>query len=224
MNTAIVGIDLFPQPHDTLGDKVRRAGQARALVTFAKKVEDAAKADLSAEVEAESARTGTGFSAKVDGIRASLSDPQAKPRVDDREAFEEWWIGKGYEYAYNDRVEVHSPRAAALALGVIGNPVFEDDDATLAAAARDLAACLTVVTEYVLPANALDSLTENGTCTATDDGLVEIATGELVPGVVCARARPVLSIVPDKAAKARDAQIVASFFGVDPAALEGGAA
>ncbi len=211
MSSDIVGINLQPSEADNLADRIRRAGQARALTTFAKQVEEAAKADLRAEVDAEAERTGTGFSAKVDGIRASLSDPQPKPHVTDVEAFHAWWVEQGLENEATDVVEVmdHGRVAAVLRLYVEQEEILDTDWLGLLDA-------LVVRTEYVLPAKPVDTLTASGRCVATDSGLRDVETGELVPGVDCHRGDPVLSVTPDTAAKARDGAVVRSYFGFTP--------
>ena len=208
--TSIVGIDLHPRPTDDLAAKVRRAGQARALTTFAKDVEDAAKKDLRAAIDVEAERTGTGFSAKVDGIRATLSDPQWKPSVTDVGAFDAWWIDQGLENEAVTRVGVvdHAKAAELLEMVVTrrGNRLE----------LAELVGAFTVTTEYRLPTKPCEWLMEAGRAVVTDVGLMDTSTGELIPGVEVRRSAPVLSVVPDKAAKARDAAVIRSYFGVTP--------
>lgn len=203
-STAIVGIDLERRDDDQLGDKVRRAGQAKALVSFAQEVEAAAKRDLKREVDAEAARTGTGFSAKVDGVRATLSDPQPKPYVEDQEAFEDWWEASGFAFEVTWQVIVNDHEACARAV----------------MAGEDPTDFLNLKRVMLLPENALDSLTASH-FVVVDDGIVDTTTGEHVPGVSCRIAKPTLSVTPDKAAKARDRAVIASWFGM-PVEIGGG--
>lgn len=212
-----VSIDLVAHTGETLADKVRRAGQARALAELAKDVETAAKDDLQTEVDAEARRTGAGFSAKVDGIRASLSDPQNKPHVTDHDAFAQWWVGQGMEHDTSVRVDIFDHELAAQLLAMLAHR--SGNRLELAELAKD---AMTSRNECVLPAKPMDQLTETGRCVATEDGLIDTHTGELVPGVGCTTARQTLSITPDKSAKARDAAMIRSYFGI-PAELGGGA-
>lgn len=204
-STAIVGIDLEPVTGEDLAAKVRRAGQAKALVSFAQDVEAAAKRDLKREVDAEAARTGTGFSAKVDGVRATLSDPQPKPYVEDAEAFEVWWVANDFRFDEARQVRVIDHDACAQA-------ILNGEDPT---------EFLSIKYETLLPDNPLDSLTASHFVVA-DDGIVDTTTGEHVPGVSCRIGKPTLSVTPDKQAKQRDRAVIASYFGM-PAELGGGA-
>lgn len=225
MSADLVGIDLFPRPKtDTLADKVRRSAQARALVAFAKKVQDHADEDLHRDVKLVSEATGSGgFSKRVDGVRASLTDPQPKPRVTDSDEFGAWWVEQDLDHSIRFAVEVTDHGRAASAVGALnGDDPERHNYLTPADAVNVLLSCLAVRTEVILPENAVDSLTESGRCVATDDGLVDLTTGEPVPGVSCFRAKQVLSVTPDKASKKRNERIVADYFGVDPAALERG--
>ena len=218
--TALVGIDLHPRATDDLAAKVRRAGQARALTTFAKDVEDAAKKDLRAAIDIEAERTGTGFSAKVDGIRATLSDPQWKPSVTDVEAFQAWWVAAGLEFEEVDRLVVTDPALAVRSLTAYSNLRAENDppaDVLLLSCLTALAESLSVEHEVRLPAKPCEWLMESGRAVVTDAGLMDTSTGELIPGVEVRRSAPVLSVVPDKAAKARDAAVIRSYFGWTPA-------
>lgn len=223
-STEIVGINLAPQPGEALDDKVRRAGQAKALVTFAQDVEKAARADLQREVDHVAALTGTGFSAKVDGIRATLTDPQPKPRITDQDAFAAWWVEQGFEHTTREYVEVTDHAVAAAILRAVEDRAFGSDPNDAANGLVELAGCLTVRREVLLPANPLGQLVKSGRCIVRGKGdghdepwwdFMDVETGELVPGVdVTPPADPVLQVTPDKDAKARYAAVIRSFFGM----------
>lgn len=234
MSTDLVGIDLVPRPTDTIGDRIRRAGQAKALLDFATTVNDATRAALRKDVDALAEATGGGgFTKKVHGIRTTLTDPKAKAHVADAEAFGAWLKARtNVEVETAERVEVHSPRTAAIALRVIDEPTFAEDFETLAAAARDLAASLKVTTDTILPGDVIGHLLagkHEGPPVLIDEDerlvWVDIADGTTheVPGTyVTPPANPQMQVVPDDDAKSRDLTMVMSFFGVDPAALERG--
>ncbi|MFA9432914.1 MULTISPECIES: hypothetical protein [unclassified Egicoccus] len=221
----VVGLDIIARPGEALDEKVRRAGQAKALTTFAKEIEDAAREDLQAEVEQVAALTGTGFSAKVDGIRATLTDPQPRPRIADQDAFDAWWAAQGLEHEVRETLDIdnHAFRwiMAMREQFAADAPESGADYAIPADEFHNLIfGAITPSLERVLPAKPLDHLIESGRAVIRgnrDDGyvLLDPSTGEAIPGVdVDPPSKPVLQVVPDKQAKARDAAIVRSFFGL----------
>ena len=226
---ALVGLDLNIDQPATLADKIRRAGQTRALLDFVKDLDGLVRADLEAEAKADTDRAGGGgFTRKVDGVQATVTDPKPKPHVTDPDAFEQWWVDAGLEHETRDRVEAHDHELATHYLaGILGaaaeedDPEIEDPEVNWRSLARMLADCLDHRTEYVLPEKPLDRLTEAGRAVATDNGLIDTETGEAVPGVECSRAAAQLRVTPDKEAKARDRALVASYFGL-PAQLPSG--
>ena len=208
---ALVGLDLNIDQPATLADKIRRAGQTRALLDFVKDLDGLVRRDLEAEAKGDTERAGGGgFTRKVDGVQAVVTDPKPKPHVTDPDTFEQWWVNAGLEHETRERVHVTDHDTLIYALR---------EATTLH---RDaMMQVVEIVTEYVLPEKPLDRLTESGRAVATDNGLIDTETGEAVPGVECSRAAAQLRVTPDKEAKARDRALVASYFGL-PAQLPSG--
>lgn len=210
--TDVVGLDLRIDPDLSLADKVRRAGQARAIVAFAKDLEAHAKTELETAARADVKEAGGGgFSRTVDGVRATVSDPQPRPHVTDEAAFVTWLL----EHTDVDVQTVE--RVEVVDQGIALQVLYDSDDPPHEWVHK----AFRVVTEYRLPEKVLDTLVESGRCIAKDAGLIDPTTGETVPGVECSRAASTLSVTPSKQAKARDRAIVASFFNL-PAELPSG--
>lgn len=218
-STDVVGIDLRIDEQLPIADLIRRAGQARAVVAFAKDLEAHVKAELETAARADVKEAGGGgFSRTVDGVRATVSDPQPKPHIVDEDEFATWLLEHtDLDVQVVERVEVIDQVRA-----IEGVALVEAGD--LMAGAVKLRDSLKIVTEYRLPEKVLDTLIDSGRCIAKDAGLIDPTTGEMVPGVECSRAASTLSVTPSKQAKARDRAVVASFFGLPAQLPSGGAA
>lgn len=208
-------LELFTgSPDDTLASRMRACIQAEALEGLVKDAKRHVRVALEDAVDQQSEVTGTSFTAKVDGWSAQFTDPQPKPSVTDHEAFAGWWVGEGLEHRTVERVEVvDHPRAVSLMLALDGEDPGD---------VYELADCFMVVTEHVLPDKPLDLLTAPR-FKATDDGLVDTDTGEMVPGVECFRSARQLRLVPkDKRVRLEAKREVGVRLGVRPELLDGG--
>lgn len=223
-DNALVGLDLN-LGEGSIAAKITRAGQARALKDFAAEIDRIARADLEAEAHHDSAQAGGGgWTRKVDGVQAVLTDPQPKPHVTDSAAFEQWWVEAGLEHETVERVEVVDHAKAAAALTWRERNRDDPRPVDLTGLLDGLEDACKVVTDTVLPEKPLDRLLDTGRAVASDAGLIDTQTGEAVPGVECTRQNAQLRVTPDKQAKARNRAIVASYFGLPAELPEGGAA
>lgn len=215
-------MEIWGTGDDTLAERTRAVARGTVLVDVVKGLQDQAREALRQAVEAESERTGTAFTARLDGVTALLTDPQPKPRVADHGAFAGWFADAYPDDVQKvDRVEVLSPRGAVKVLSVIESPIFAEDTPTLAAAAVDLAACLSVTTEVLLPEKALDLAYDRGRLHVTDDHVIDVTTGEPVPGLAVSRAKPVLQVKLDKQARVAAGRQVREAMGI-PVEVETG--
>lgn len=194
-----MNIELYTEPADLAG-RIRRAGQAKALYDLAKDLYENERAILKRVAELENDRTGTGFSHTVGGVRATLSDPQPKPHVTDKYLFVGWLVNAGVDVQWTERVEVTDHRELAKILG----DWYQDRTSLLEEEVAGCFECLKIALSPALPADPFKALLESGRCFATDDGLIDTETGEIVPGVECTRAAQTITVNPSKGSKARD--------------------
>ena len=105
---------LFHGRGETLADRMRAAVQAEGLEALVKDAKTQVRTALADAVTDESERTGTQFTAKLDGWSAQWTDPDPKPSVTDREAFGEWaWHNAPYKVPETDVLIVKDEQAAA---------------------------------------------------------------------------------------------------------------
>ena len=231
MNTQTTDLILFHGRGETLADRMRAAVQAEGLEALVKDAKTHVRTALADAVTDESERTGTQFTAKLDGWSAQWTDPDPKPQVSDREAFAEWaWKNAPYDVPELDVLVVHDEQRAAMALTWLGNSITEGDPPEMV---RDKVDALFEVLEpgyeYALPADPFAPLIDSGRCKIIgnpDDGyqLVDTDTGETVPGVKVTRQKPTLRLVPKgKAQRQAAKRDVAEVLGIDQAALGGDA-
>jgi hypothetical protein len=207
---------------DTLADRMRAVARGTVVVDVVKGLLDDARQSLREAADAEQERTGTAFTARLDGVTALVTDPQPKPRVVDQGAFAAW-----FAEAYPDdvqtveRVEVIDHAQAAGALAALDDDGPERDVyVTPADAVEALIEAIKVVTETVLPEKALDLAHDRGRLHVTDDAVIDVATGEHVPGLTVTKATPTLQVRLDKHARAEATRQVRDVLGI-PAELGG---
>jgi hypothetical protein len=210
--SGLVHVDLVPSHGEPIAAKIVRAGQARALRDFAEEVEAHAKQDLIDAAQADiEAAGGGGFSRTIDGVRATLSDPQLKPKIVDQPTFGDWWAAKGFPHDVTARVEIVDQATATQLLKAVHDGTITDPTQAL----NDLAETLRATINVTPPDDALDILTSSGAFTTDQAGLIDTTTGEIVPGVACHRARQTLSVTPDKSAKARNRHAILNALGLE---------
>jgi hypothetical protein len=209
-------LELFTGEGETLGDRMRAAVQAEGLEALVKDAKAHVRTALQDAVDAESERTGTSFTSKLDGWSAQMTDPDPKPQVTDRQAFGDWArLSTSLPIEVSDRVVVLDHEAAMELIELI--VTRGGNRQTLA----DLAGTsLGIEEDYLLPADPITPLIDSDRCriiATNDDGwiLVDTKTGEKVPGVTVTRARPTLRLVPKgKAQRAKAKRDVAELLGV----------
>lgn len=211
-------LELFVGPGETLGDRMRAAVQAEGIEALVKDAKKHVRTALADAVTEESERTGTSFTAKLDGWSAQWTDPDPKPQIIDREAFGEWSSADKYV-----ALAVSDTRGL---LGLIAAAEAHRDNK--AVPVDDLRSCLTTATEYLLPEDPFTPLIDSGRCKihgTPDDGylLVDTETGEQVPGTTVTRADPQLRLVPKgKAQRQAAKREVADRLGIAAELLEEG--
>lgn len=193
---------------DTLADRVRAVARGTVVLDVVKALQDEARTSLREAVDQESARTGTAFTARLDGVTALVTDPQPRPRVTDEAAFAAWF-GEAYgeDVQRVQRVEVIDQARAVHALVYIGQG---DPDECVA----ELEASLKLVDETVLPAKALDLAVDRARIHVTGDACIDVMTGEHVPGTTVTTGQPVLQVKLDRAARARATAEVRAVLGL----------
>ena len=232
MTTQTTDLVLFAGPGETLADIMRAAVQAEGLEALVKDAKTQVRSALADAVTVESERTGTQFTAKLDGWSAQWTDPDPKPSVTDPETFGEWaWHNAPYKVPETDVLIIKDEQAAAQVLSDLGNHVTEQSPLpSIVKAVKRLFDEMEPGYEYVLPADPFTPLIDSGRCKIVGAGydgyaLIDTDTGETVPGVTVTRARPQLRLVPkgkpQRQAAKRD---VAEVLGINPAALDGGPA
>ena len=219
-------LDELRERPDTIRDAIERAARIDTMRDWLGELRDNLRngyVDATARVIEET--TGGSFNAPSKGVgTAYRTQPQPTPRVDDAEAFGEWYVGTllgrdGGEQPREHLVRFDDHVARRL--------VAECDSADLLAFLDvradqgDRAACalladvISVDVEWLGCEGALEALIK-GDAHTLDDGrprvvvnpsaltCVDRATGERVPGVDVTPARPgVLTIKPDTAFKKR---------------------
>lgn len=200
---------------DTLADRMRAVARGTVVVDVVKGLLDDARSALQDSANEEEARTGARFTARLDGVTALITDPQPKPQVTDHEAFA-GWFADAYpdEVEHVARVEVVDQWAAALIL-----TRHEEVDPVLSLEALENA--LTVVYETVLPEKALDLAYDRGRLHVTDEHVIDVETGEQVPGLTVSKAASRLQVRLDKHARAEAQREVRRVLGI-PAEVGGG--
>jgi hypothetical protein len=187
---------------NTLDERMRAVAQGTVLVDVIKALLGEARTALEDSVRQVSEQTGTAFTARKSGVTALVTDPQPKPRVTDPQAFGEWcWHNAPAAYLKverRERVEVVDHAGAAAAIDAL----VGDTDAVDATTVLDLIGALAIRTEYVLPSDPFTPLIDKGRVVVTPDGVVDVETGEEVPGTTVTVARATLQVRLDKAAKA----------------------
>lgn len=210
-------LELYGQG-DTLADRMRAVARGTVVVDVVKGLLDEARESLKEAADQEQDRTGTAFTARLDGVTALVTDPQPKPRVVDSTAFAGWFAD-----AYPDdvqmveRVEVVDQAAAVdLTWLLLGNSGNRRD-------LRELAEkSLQVTAEVLLPEKALDLAVDRARLHVTADACIDVVTGEHVPGLTVSQAKPVLQVRLDKSARAAATRQVRDVLGI-PAELGGAA-
>lgn len=214
------GLELFFGTGDKLDDRLRAVAQGETLVSLVKDYTAEARTAVEDSIREVQAATGTAFTARLDGVTAVLTDPQPKPRVTDPVAFAAWATAHTkLEHQTIERVEVVDHAAAIEALTGARDPVRSiQEHAT--DQWHTLRGALRVVSETVLPSDALDQLAASGVITVDEDGCrwVDKATGEVtdVPGVAVSTARQTLQVRIDKDAKAAAKRQLVEALGLPP--------
>jgi hypothetical protein len=200
---------------DSLDGRMRAVAQGTVLVDVIKGLLAEARTALEDSVRQVSEQTGTAFTARKGGVSALVTDPQPKPRVSDPEAFASWVVAKGGAVEVVTRVEVVDHAAAAEALGYYDEKAPTDAveaaylfQSLLSALGNSLA----VRTEYVLPSDPFAAY--SSWLAVTPAGVVDVDTGELVPGTAVTVANPTLQVRLDKRARAEAARQVRETLGL----------
>lgn len=202
-------IELYGQG-DTLADRMRAVARGTVVVDVVKGLLDEARESLKEAADAEQERTGTAFTARLDGVTALVTDPQPKPRVVDSAAFAGW-----FAVAYPDdvqtveRVEVLDEATAVRFLKLWHAPGAVDADVP-----DRICNSLRVVVETVLPEKALDLAVDRARIHVTADACIDVTTGEHVPGLTVSQAKPVLQVRLDKSARAAATRQVRDVLGI----------
>lgn len=208
---------------DTLADRMRHAARARVIVEVAKELQTEADVSLREAADVQQEATGTAFTARVDGVTALVTDPQPKPRVTDEGEFAAWFAA-----AYPDdvqRIDRVFPLDEGKAADAIRRlKIIESHQPNagqrLSDALTDLAFAMDVRTEVLLPEKAVDLVVDRARVHVTADAVVDVMTGEHVPGLAVTRAKPVLQVRLDKTARAGAQRQVRDALGI-PAELGG---
>lgn len=215
----------------TVRDAIELRARLDALERWIKARKGEVAGWLDVKADAVEADTGAAANWPVAGLgRAYRTDPQPKARVSDREAFATWYASQWPSQVEGVvGVEVVDHHAASRALAhlqaVAGDlrPSMVPTVSVDTAALRDIVDGLRVVTDTVLPEGAVDWLTdvkgprrEDGTArfafVPIEDGhlLIDLATGEDVPGVTVSVGTPTVTVKVDTPRKAElDAQLAA---------------
>jgi hypothetical protein len=215
-----------------LADRMRAAVQAEGLEALVSDARGHVRQALRDSVEEESARTGTAFTARLDGWSAQMTDPEPKPRVTDAVALYEWTLQAGIDLGAKEveRVEVIDHAIVSDALSDYANLKADGaSESMLLKALERLLGAIDFDYEVVLPEKPLDALLDTGRCQIVGnegDGwaLIDTETGESVPGVTVTRSAPTLRLVPKgKAQRQAAKREVARLLGVPAELTDGGA-
>lgn len=207
---------------DTLADRMRAVARGTVVVDVAKGLLDDARESLREAADEETARTGTAFTARLDGVTALVTDPQPKPRVTDDE-FVGWFRQAGGVWEERTRVEVLDADWLRGALAAIEADPRGEDGAVDTTAREALVGALKIDTEYVLPADPFTPLADVGRIAITPDGVIDTETGEHVPGTTVSIGRPTLQVRLDKHARADATRQVRAVLGIPAEVTEGAA-
>ena len=216
---------LFDDAAASLKDRLAAAAQARVLVDLVKAAQKRVDRQLADEVDRLSTETGTAFTARGDGAlagwSAQLTAPTPRAYVADEEDFAGWWVARGGDHQFVERIE-HMPDAPAAvkALRELQRAAAaEETHADVAGLAEVLACSLRVRTDVLLPEDAVDQAVAGAR--AVDAGWVTEG-GEVIPGLAWRQQAPQLRVAGTKDAKAAARRHVCELLGIDPAALEEG--
>lgn len=176
-------------------------------------VRDRVRAELEVDADRVETATGGAYNVPVKGLgRIYRTDPEAKPYVDDVDAFAAWLVDHDRDDLVDKRrtVEVRDHETAANALAAIGDDLtgeLDTPEPALRHALEALVEVLRVEEEAVVAGDALERLIEHGEEPALaavivgDEWRVIAETGELVDGVSVRIADRRLTVKPDKAAR-----------------------
>jgi len=201
-------LEVYGTGDDTLADRLRAVARSTVLLDVVKELHEQARAALRDSVDELAEVTGTAGNHRVDGVAATLTDPQPKPRVADSEAFAGWFAD-----AYPDDVETVN-RVKVVDHQAAWDALQDLDLGTDERAVNKLFHALEPVRETVLPEKALDLAYDRGRLHVTDDGVIDVDTGEWVPGLSVSRAKPTLQVRLEKAARAAAKRLVRDALGV----------
>lgn len=212
------GLELFHGTGDTLADRMRAAVEAEGLLSLVNDAKRQVRQALADAVDDTSKQTGTSFTARHEGWAAQFTDPQPRPQVSDREAFGRWAAGEAtlVDAVEVERVEVTDQTRALEALreALAGEP--------LDGVATKLLDSLKVTGEYVLPEDPFAPLVKAGRVKVTPTAVVDLETGEPVPGTTVTCKDPELRLAPkDRTVREAAKRDVADKLGVNLPALEG---
>ncbi len=205
-------LELFSEA-DSLQERLAAAVQARALLSLVKDAQKRTDRALRESVDDVSRVTGTKFTARDAGWSAVVTDPQPRPVVADREAFGRWG-----NYETVSRVEVRDHAAATAFVRWCENR--NSLSLSLDGLAETALGALRIVTDYVLPEDPFTPLIDAGRIKVTTDHVVDLETGEPVPGTTVQTARSELRVTGTKDAKAAARRQLADRLGI-PAEIGG---
>jgi hypothetical protein len=212
------GLELFAGP-GTLEQRMVAVAQGTVLGDVVKAHTAEARTALEDSIRQLSAQTGTAFTARTGGVSALLTDPQPKPHVTHATDFYEWTLRERVSGLVGcqerSRVEVLDHAVAADAYADIVNSKADGDPPSMVLQAVDrLLGALDPGYDIILPDDPFGPLVDVGRIAVTPDGVVDIATGELVPGTAVSTARPTLQVRLDKKARTAAAAEIRSALGL----------
>lgn len=186
----------------TVGDLAYSAAALTVLGDLVDDYRQAIRRRLGDTLDAERERLGAAPSVKTNGIAATLTDPQPKASVSDRERFGSWVVETdAAPYATRRVVELRDEEAAADALALLRDALATDAD--VEAAALDVFRFAMPGEAVVVEESALDDLVASGRAAVVDDAtLVDTETGEAIPGTRVSRGARRVQVRPSSARRA----------------------
>lgn len=207
------------RPDDAdLSTLLEAAADARALEGIVKDAKTHVDGQLRAKVERLSDATGTAFTGRHDGYAVALTDPQPQPKIADHSTFAEWAATRLPEAQQHDTPAIVDP---SVVLAFVQHFDELQTSAALQAAEDLVDQGLEVRTEWLLPEDPFKLLVDRGHVKVTEDGVIDLDTGELVPGAAVSRAKPQLRVTGDKRAKDARRRDVEQRLGIAPELEEG---